>query len=141
MKHLLKLLLVLLLPACAFFQRPARPVHASPEEAARVQFPASLPEEGRQIIRGTVSKAIQLAMDDFLPPDRQPHAGADPLERCLYRRESYDTITVPGPEGVLFVNILPSPYECDLGAGPILDLGATYAIDIHRWRILAIKSP
>jgi hypothetical protein len=139
MKHILKLLLCSLLPACAFFQRPPRPVHASPAEAAQVQFPLGLPEESRQIIRGNTVKAIQLAMDDFLPWDKKPHEGADPLERCLYRREAYDVITAPGPEGVIFVSIVPSPHECDIGSAPILDLGATYAIDIRGWRILAIQ--
>jgi hypothetical protein len=139
MKHVLTLLLFSLLPACALFQRPPRPTHASPAEAAQVQFPLGLPEEGRQIIRGNMLKAIQLAMDDFLPWDTKPHEGASPLERCLYRREAYDAIAAPGPEGVLFVSIVPSPHECDIGSAPILDLGATYAIDVRRWRILAVQ--
>ncbi|WP_224372813.1 hypothetical protein [Hyalangium versicolor] len=139
MKHVLVLLLCSLLPGCALFRRPPRPVHAPPEEAAQVQFPLGLPEQERQIIRGNILRAVQLAMDDFLPWDTRPHEGASPLELCLYRREAYDAITAPGPEGIIFVSIVPSPHECDFGSAPVLDLGATYAIDVRGWRILAIQ--
>jgi hypothetical protein len=140
MKRLFLLLSCVVLPGCTLFQRsPPRPVRASQEEAARVQFPPGIPEEGRQTVRGTLLHAAQLAMDDFLPWDRKPHEGATPLEQCLYRREAYDVTAAPGPEGIMFVSIFPSPHACDIGSAPIIDLGATYAVDTRAWRILAVQ--
>ncbi len=52
--------------------------------------PLGLPAEGRQIVQGTMLKAIQLALDDFLPWKVKHHRGATPLEECLSKRESYD---------------------------------------------------
>lgn len=104
-----------MLSACALFQRPSRPVHAPPEEAARVEFPLDLPKEERLIIPGTVLKAVQLAMEDFLPWDVRPHRGATPEEICLYQRESHDVTTAPGPDGVLFVRFTVRDDACTMG--------------------------
>lgn len=132
------LLSFLLLPGCALLQWYRRPVHASPEEAAQVQFPLELPAESRMKIPGVMATAIQLAMDDFRPPGAKPHPGATPEEECLYRRESYNVFASPGPEGVMFVRFVLSPEACNLG-DPILDMGATYAVDVRQWRILAVQ--
>jgi hypothetical protein len=138
LKSTLLFLSCTLLTACALFQRPPRPVHAPPEEAARVQFPLDLPKEERLIIPGTVLKAVQLAMEDFLPWNIRPHRGATPEEVCLYQRESYDVTTAPGPDGVLFVRFTVKDGACNMG-GVILDMGATYAVDVNGWRILATQ--
>lgn len=138
MKRHLLLLPCVLLTACALFQRPPRPLHAPPAEASQVQFPLDLPKEERLIIPGTVFKAVQLAMEDFLPWDVQPHKGATADEVCLYQRDAYDVTTAPGPAGVLFVRFTVRDDVCNKG-GPILDMGATYAIDVNGWRILAIQ--
>ena len=138
MKRHLLLLPCVLLTACALFQHPPRPLHAPPAEASQVQFPLDLPKEERLIIPGTVFKAVRLAMEDFLPWDVQPHKGATADEVCLYQRDSYDVTTAPGPAGVLFVRFTVRDGVCDKG-GPILDMGATYAIDVNRGRILAIQ--
>ncbi|HEX8440838.1 hypothetical protein [Archangium sp.] len=138
MRNKLLLPLCLLLSACALFQRSFRPTHAPPEEAVQILFPLELPSEGRQIIRGPMAAAIQLAMDDFLPRDVQPHRGATPEEVCLYQRDSYDVFAAPGSEGVMLVNIVLSPQACKMN-GPSLDAEATYAVDVRKWRILAIK--
>ncbi|RYZ36825.1 MAG: hypothetical protein EOO71_30360 [Myxococcaceae bacterium] len=132
------LLLALSLPACSFFRRPVRPVFALPEEAARFKFPLDLPAEGRMLTPATVAVATQLAMDDFQPLDRQPHKGATPDEICLYRRDSFDVWTSPASEGVLLVRFVPRDNACD-SDGPVMDVSATYAIDVKQWRILAVK--
>ncbi len=139
-RTLLLPLLLLLTPGCALLPWPwlKRPARASPEEAARVQFPLDLPKETRTTLSGTLVTAMQLAMDDFLPLDIKPHAGATEEEACFYRRESYEVITSPGPDGVIFVRIIPFPKVCDKG-DPILDIGATYAIDVPGRRILAVQ--
>jgi hypothetical protein len=77
-------------------------------------------------------------MEDFRPWYIQPHRGATPDEICLYQRESYDVTTAPGPEGILFVRFTVKDDACTSG-GVILDMGATYAIDVKAWRILAIQ--
>jgi hypothetical protein len=138
MKRGLLLLPCMLLTACALFQRPSRPVHAPPAEAAQVQFPLDLPKDTRLIIPGTVFRAVQLAMEDFLPWDVRPHKGATADEVCLYQRDSYDVTTAPGPEGVLFVRFTVRDGVCNKD-GPVLDMGATYAIDVTGWRILSIQ--
>ncbi|WP_338866785.1 hypothetical protein [Myxococcus stipitatus] len=131
--------LLLFLPACTLFKRPPRPVHASREESARVEIPLAMPDKGHQVIGGAMVRAIQLAMDDYLPWDRTLPDDAPPLYQCLSRREAYDVAAAPGPEGVMFVSIIPNPEICDVGGPPILDVGATYAIDVVGWRILSVQ--
>ena len=136
MKRLLLLLLCAWLPACALFQRPPRPVHAPPQEAASFTWPKVLPPEGHQFLSGTTLAAVQLAMEDFLPWDTQPHKGATPVEICLYERDSYDVNVVPGGENLVYVEIFPRHGACEDEIA--LDGGALYAIDIKNWRILAV---
>ena len=140
MKRKLLIPLILLLPGCALFPFPwtKRPVHAPPEEAARVRFPIDLPKETRTTISGAMATAMQLAMDDFLPLDLKPHKGATPEEVCLYQRESYEVIASPGPEGTMYVRVTLLPRVCDKG-DPVLDMEATYAIDVAGRRILAVQ--
>jgi hypothetical protein len=135
LKRGLLLALCLLLPACALFQRSRRPPHASPEEAARVQFPLDLPADTRTTLPAALVTAMQLALDDFLPLDVKPHKGATPVELCLYQRESYEVIASPGPEGVTFVRITLRPDACEQQQ-TILDMEATYAVDVPGRRIL-----
>jgi hypothetical protein len=139
-RKLLLFLLLAFLPACTFLQQffRYRPTHATPEEAEKVQFPFIVPEKSRLNIPGTTAAAIQLAMDDFRPRDVKPHRGATQEEECLYRRESFNVSAFPGPEGVVFVRFILNPDACPL-RDPILDAGATYAVDVRGWRILAVQ--
>jgi len=140
MKHPLLLMLFALLPACALFQRPPRPSHASPQEAQGITFPMELlAAEGNVSVSGTMFAAMQLAMEDFLPWDTKPHQNATLREVCLYKRDSYDVIAAPGSEGLVFVEIYPRPGACEMGGPPILHFSATYAIDVKTWRILAVQ--
>ncbi|NOJ82817.1 hypothetical protein [Myxococcus xanthus] len=131
--------LVLALPACALFQRPPRPVHAPPEEAARFEFPPTgIPEEGLHSIPGDMARAIQLAMEDFYPWDKKAPTPSHPGRECLYRRESYDVYAAPYQEGVVLVSIVLSPQACGAQTIPN-DMGALYAVDTRAWRILAVQ--
>ncbi len=135
------LLACLFLSGCSLFCRPFRPVRAPPEEAATVSFPFALSEEEKQglmRVPGTVAAAIALAMDEFRPRDIKPHRGATPDEVCMYQRDSFDVTAIPGPEGVLFVRFTLKPGACEQ-EGMILDAGATYAVDVRGWRILAVQ--
>ena len=139
MKHIPLLLCCLTLTGCSLWHRIMGPVHAPPEEAERVEFPLALPEQGRQIIPGPVAVALQLALDDFLPWNVGPHPGATPREKCLYQRESYDVTAAPGPNDVIFVRFTVRDGVCDAGGPPVMDMGATYAIDVRGRRILAVQ--
>jgi hypothetical protein len=127
------------LPACALFQRPPRPAHAPPEEAANFVWPVAIPEEGHQFLTGPMVVAIQLAMEDFLPWDIKPHKGATPGELCLYKRDSYDVLASPGAEGLVYVAITLRQAACHEEGEILLDMGALYAIDVKNWRILAVE--
>jgi hypothetical protein len=141
MKRSLPWLLLLCagLPACVLFQRPPRPAHASPQEAASFAWPTMLPTEGRQVLSGPMLAAIQLAMEDFLPWDLKSQAGATPRELCLDRRDSYDVVAVPGAEGLIYVEILLRPEACPMDGEVLLDAGGIYAIDTRNWRILSAR--
>jgi hypothetical protein len=138
-RKILPILLLAFLPACTFLQLFGRyrPERAPQEEARRIDFPMMDPEDSLEI-PGTIAAAIQLAMDDFRPRDLKPHRGATAEELCLYRRESFDVSAFPGPEGVVFVRFLLKPKVCE-PSGPILDAGASYAVDVRQWRILAVQ--
>ena len=82
--------------------------------------------------------AIQIALDDFLPWHAGPHPGATPSDACLYQRESYDVTVAPGGEGVVFVRFTVRDGVCDAGGPPVMDHGATYAVDVRGHRILAV---
>ncbi|WP_224373157.1 hypothetical protein [Hyalangium versicolor] len=138
MKRSLLWVLCALLPACAFFRRPPRPVYAPPQEAAAVTFPVEpLELKGSVTVSGNLLAAVELAMEDFLPWDLRVPTGATPREVCLAKRETYDVIAAPGDGGLVFVQIWVRPGACE---GPMaVDLGAYYAIDVVQRRIVAAR--
>lgn len=139
MRLKLPIILGSVLMACAHANPPV--AYVPPEEAAWFKFPYELPDAGRQTISGPMAAAIQLAMEDFLPRDRRPDRGASPQDICLQQRQSYDVEASPGPKGTIWVSISLSGGACTWGPGPLLDMGATYAVDTSGWRILAVRSP
>ncbi|MFP2959468.1 hypothetical protein ACLEPN_16915 [Myxococcus sp. 1LA] len=128
----------LLLSGCA--SRSAALPRTAPAEAAWFKFPDALPSEGKLEIPSATAAAIQLAMDDFLPRSVSVPGNASPVEVCLSQRQSYDVRTAPMPEGVLLVRVFLSPGAC-MQKGPLIDMGATYAVDTRAWRILAVQEP
>jgi hypothetical protein len=149
MKHSLLLLFGLLLPSCMLFQqRVPRPIHAPPEEKAKVKRPFDVPRAGEMHIQGNMVAAIQLAMDHFRPRGIRP--SPEELARrdaCEFQRESYDVTAVPGPEGVMLVRFAVNQEVCPLTkVGVNMATGQadvdmiTYAVDIRTWRILSIET-
>ena len=138
-KTLLLLCICLGASACVTARRPIS--YVPPEEAAWFKFPQELPREGRQEVPGMVLAAIQLAMDDFLPWSTRPHLGATPREVCLYQRQSYDVRAAPGPAGVVLVRFVVSPGACTRGGPPVMDMGATYAVEVQKGQVLAVQKP
>jgi hypothetical protein len=61
-----------LLLGCSYFEyyKYERPVWAPPAEAAKVAFPDS--HEGAVQLTGAMLKALEVAMNDFLPPGTNP---------------------------------------------------------------------
>jgi len=134
----LPLMCLCVLPGCALFKRPPRPVHATIEEAARFEFPVELPEEGRVVIRRPMAQAVQLALEDYLPWDLKVPKDERPGGECLYRRESYDVTAAPYGDGIILVSISLDPDACERKVVPY-DMGARYAVDSRTWRILAVQ--
>jgi hypothetical protein len=132
-------LLCVALPMCA----PAHPSsYVRPEEAAWFKFPAEFPSSAdAQRIPGATAAAIQLAMDDFLPQGRRPSSGETAQAICLQQRQSYDVVASPGTGGVMWISIMLSPGACTHGPGPLIDIGATYAVETGTWNILAVQVP
>ncbi|MBJ6759738.1 hypothetical protein JGU66_03125 [Myxococcaceae bacterium JPH2] len=126
------------LMGCSLFRQPFRPEHAPVEEASRFEFPLGFPPGDHVLIPGTLAAAVQLAMDDFLPRGSTPHRGATADEVCLYQRDSYDTLAKLMSDEVVLVSFTPKKGAC-IQDGIALDLGATYAVDIRKWRILAVQ--
>jgi hypothetical protein len=77
-------------------------------------------------------------MDDFLPRDAKLPRGATPDEVCLHQRDTYDVLAKQLPDNVVLVAFTPKQGAC-IQEGIALDLGATYAVDVSGWRILAIQ--
>jgi hypothetical protein len=139
MRRHLPIILGIALAACAHLDPSA--TYVPPEEAAWFKFPYEFPDTGKQTVPGVMATAIQLAVDDFLPRDTKLDRGASPQEVCLEQRQSYDVEASPGPGDIIWVSISLSSGACTRGPGPLLDMGATYAVDTAKWRILAVRSP
>ncbi|WNZ62747.1 hypothetical protein QEG98_02710 [Myxococcus sp. MxC21-1] len=108
---------------------------ASPEEAANVTFPDSM-DQGTHL-DGPALAALEVAMNDFLPPDAKAEARTEELARCLSQRSTYDVTVLKHDDQLYFVSFLPRLSRCGIELdAPIMDAGATYAIDGHG-RILS----
>lgn len=124
MKHMGLAVLFFTATGCLHLHRPA-PV-APPEISQGIQFPewskaASITVQGPQL------KALQIAMDDFMPPGREAPRDADPMTRCLFQLATYDAWVQPG-DAMTFIHFTPLEDErCGLRA-EAMDAGASYAV-------------
>ncbi|NVJ05347.1 hypothetical protein HUW63_08875 [Myxococcus sp. AM001] len=126
-----------LLHGCARFgyYKLPKAERAPAEEAAKVTFPDSM-EQGTHL-DGPAMAALEVAMNDFLPPDAKAEARTEELARCLSQRSTYDVTVLKQDDQLYFVSFLPRLSRCGIElAAPIMDAGATYAIDGHG-RILS----
>ncbi|NOJ80779.1 hypothetical protein [Myxococcus xanthus] len=118
------IILMSLMSGCMHL-RSKTPV-APPEVSAGIQFP-EWTKEASTTVDGTQLKALQLAMEDFLPPGTKPPKNADAMTQCLYRIETYDAWLQRG-EKMTFVHFTPKEQErCGLRP-EVMDPGASYAI-------------
>ncbi len=123
-----------MLTGCGYFgyYKYPKSVWASPAEVSKVDFPDS--HEGAVQLTGAMLKAIDVAMNDFLPPGTNPEREKDPVLRCLEQRETYHATVKQVREDLFFVSFFADLSQCAPGA-LVLDAGADYLID-GRWRIL-----
>lgn len=124
MKHLGLALLLFTASGCMHLHRPA-PV-APPEVAQGIQFP-EWSKEDSTTVQGPQLKALQIALDDFMPPGRDAPSGADPMTQCLFRLPTYDAWIQRGDK-VTFIHFTPLEQErCGLKS-EVMDAGASYAV-------------
>lgn len=139
MRSSLPLLLCLALFACTMRSQSGR--YVPPEEAAWYRFKPTLPKEGGQTLPGSMASAIRIAMEHFLPRGTRAPLGADAVDICIRQRQPWDVEVAPWNEGVMLVRFALGPGACQWGGAPLLDMGATYAVDIHSERIVAVQGP
>jgi hypothetical protein len=114
-----------------FIQRKAE--WALPEEADKVRFPDSF--EGSTSLDGPSVRALEVALDEFLPPGSQVQSYDERLARCLSLRENYDVSVKRAGEDLFFVAFSANLARCGLDE-MVFDAGAVYAID-GQGRVLA----
>ncbi|ATB34097.1 hypothetical protein [Melittangium boletus] len=131
MKQLLPLLVLSLctstLAGCnyrVYIQRKAE--WARPEEAEKVRMPSS--SEGSISLDGPSLRAIEIAVDEFLPPGSKARSYNEKLERCLSARENYDVSVLKSSDGLFFVTISANLARCGID-DIVFDAGATYGVD------------
>lgn len=131
------LCLALLLNGCTLlgYHKVRRAERALPQESAKVSFPDSM-EQGVHLDGPTVA-ILEVALNEFLPPDAKAEARSEKLAKCLSRRDTYDVTILKENDDLYFVSILPRFSRCGIELEtPIMDVGATYAID-RNGRILS----
>jgi hypothetical protein len=125
-----------LLSGCSYFgyyKREAA-VKLFPKNAEEVNFPNSY-EKGDHM-DGGVTRALAVAMNDFLPPGVTHQSDDKRLAWCLSRWETYDTSVLRFSDNLFFIQFAPVLSRCGIDT-IVLDAGAEYAIDGHG-RILDI---
>lgn len=106
---------------------------APPEEATRIQFPNAY--EGGVQLNGAMTRALAVAMNDYLPPHTRPETQQGPEFQCLARWDTYRTVVMQANDNLYFVLLSPDLSKCAPGF-IVPDAGAEYAID-GQGRILA----
>jgi hypothetical protein len=128
---------VALLTGCARFgyYKINKAERAPLAEAEKVVFPNSY-ESGIHL-DGPSMAALEVARNEFMPPGVTATARDEKLARCLARRDTYDVTVLKLNDELYFISFLPRFSRCGIELEtPIMDAGATYAIDGHG-RILS----
>ncbi|WP_342377883.1 hypothetical protein NVS55_01125 [Myxococcus stipitatus] len=126
MKRLTLAALTLTLCGCHLFRSRPKPPVAPPEVAANIQFP-TWSKDSSTTVEGPQLRALQIAMEDFLPPGESPPKDADAMTRCLFTLATYDAWLVRGDK-MTFVHFTPKEDErCGLKP-EVMDPGASYAV-------------
>lgn len=117
---------VLLLACTGCFHLHRKPVVASAEVAAKVQFP-EWSQEATTTLTGPQLKALQVALDDFRPLSSGLFKHGDTYTQCLQKIETYDAWVRRGEE-MTFIHFTPKEDKwCGLQP-TLMDAEANYAI-------------
>jgi hypothetical protein len=121
---------------CSYFgyYKYEKAVRLPLNDAKEVVFPNSY-ESGLHM-DGRMTRALFVAMNDFLPPGGKFQSPDQRVAWCLSRWENYDTSVQRVSDDLFFIRFAPILSRCGIDA-IVLDVGAEYAIDGHG-RILDV---
>lgn len=125
-----------LLTGCSYFgyYKHEQAIRLPPGAAGEVEFPNSY-ESGLHL-DGRMTRALAVAMNDYLPPGGKFTGSDERIAQCLSRWETYDTSVQRVSDDLFFIQLAPVFSRCGLDA-IVLDAGAEYAID-GQGRILDV---
>ncbi|TQF09919.1 hypothetical protein FJV41_42160 [Myxococcus llanfairpwllgwyngyllgogerychwyrndrobwllllantysiliogogogochensis] len=136
MTRVLAALLLTLSGGCSYlgYHKRERAERVPSAEGERVEFPDSF--EGAIDMKGPLVAALEIAMNEFLPPGAKVEArgGSEVIANCLSRRSTYDVLAMAYGDGLFYVSFSPRVERCGL-ADEILDGGAEYIVD-SRGRVV-----
>jgi hypothetical protein len=104
--------------------------------AAEVRFPDAF-DSGFHT-EGKMTRALAVAMNDFLPPGTRLKGDNQRVAWCLSRWETYDIFILRASNDLFFVYFSPTLARCGLDDSIIADAGAEYAVD-GQGRILDVR--
>ncbi|MFL5346962.1 MAG: hypothetical protein ACJ8AT_19435 [Hyalangium sp.] len=126
-----------LLPGCSYFgyYKYEKAVRAPPSLAEKVQFPDSY--KGGIHTDGRLTRALAVAMNDYLPPGAKLTGDNQHVAQCLSRWDTYDIYIQRASDDLFFIYFFPILARCGLDDSLIMDAGAEYAVD-GEGRILEV---
>jgi hypothetical protein len=124
------------LPGCSYFgyYKYEKAIRA-PAPLNEIRFPDSY--EGGIHTDGRMTRALAVAMNDFLPPGAKFKGDNQRAAWCLSRWETYDIYIQRVSDDLFFINFMPTLARCGLDDSIFLDAGAEYAVD-GQGRILDV---
>ncbi len=117
------------LPGCSYFgyYKYEKALRAPAGASEKIQFPHSY-EDGIHT-DGRMSRALAVAMSDFLPPGTTRSGDNQRVAWCLSRWDTYDIFMQRVSDDLFFINFSPILSRCGLDDSLIPDAGTEYAVD------------
>jgi hypothetical protein len=118
-----------MLSGCSYFgyYKYEKAVWAPAEVGEKVHFPDSY--EGSLRMEGRMTRALAVAMNDFLPAGTRLRGDNQRVALCLSRWDTYDIAILPVSEDLYFIQFSPMLARCGIDDSIIVDAGAEYAVD------------
>jgi hypothetical protein len=127
------------LPGCSMFgyYRHPKAVRAPPEVGEKIRDPASFVATTE--LDGPSLAALQVALNEFMPPGAKSSGNDEQLVRCFSRRDTFDVSVQKASDDLYFVSFLADLTRCDFPPDTlVMDAGATYVID-GQGRVLDVR--
>ncbi len=120
---------VAVLPGCSYFgyYKYEKAVNAPAWMGEKILFPHSY--EGGIHTDGRMTRALAVAMNDFLPPGKTLGGDNRRVAWCLSRWDTYDIFILRVSDDLFFINFYPILARCGLDDSIIADGGSEYAVD------------